>query len=108
MTVSHRYNFRIIALTHFSNLDKREGERIFYEGKFRKKAVGPLLISSKSPKIIGAFALVNGGGGGNRTRVREPSGRASTYIACVLISLFQSPAGRISEELAYEVSPLIL
>jgi len=63
-------------------------------------------FKKKSPKTIGAFALINGGGGGNRTRVREPSGRASTYIACVLNSLFQSPAGRIPEELAYEVSPL--
>ena len=27
--------------------------------------------------------LKNGGGGGNRTRVRKPSDRPSTYIACI-------------------------
>jgi hypothetical protein len=63
-------------------------------------------VKKKSPLVSRAFLFKNGGGGGNRTRVREPSGRASTYIACVLNSLFQSPAGRIPEELAYEVSPL--
>ncbi len=48
----------------------------------------------------------NGGGGGNRTRVREPSNRAPTYLACVFDSSFQTPTGRISEGLAYEGSPL--
>jgi len=49
-----------------------------------------------------------GGGGGNRTRVREPSDRASTYISCVLNSPFQPPTGRIPEGLAYEDSLLTL
>jgi len=48
----------------------------------------------------------NGGGGGNRTRVREPFGRASTYIAYILNSPLRTPTGRIPERLSYEVSPL--
>jgi len=64
------------------------------------------LTKRQRPNIIGAFALVIGGGGGNRTRVREPSDRASTCLARVLNSPFQSPAGRIPEGLAYGDSPL--
>ncbi len=47
-----------------------------------------------------------GGGGGNRTRVRKPSDRASTYIACNLNSPCGPPTGRIPERLSYEVSLL--
>jgi len=56
----------------------------------------------------GVVHFKNGGGGGNRTRVREPSDKASTYIAYVLNSPFQTPTGRIPERLAYEDSPLTL
>jgi hypothetical protein len=62
----------------------------------------------KALEFTRAFPKVNGGGGGNRTRVREPSDRTSTYIACDLISFSSTPAGGILEELAHESSSLIL
>jgi len=62
----------------------------------------------KKPQNYGAFSFKIGGGGGNRTRVRKPSDRTSTYIACVLNSPFQTPTGRISEGLSYGDSPLTL
>ena len=66
-------------------------------------------MARRSYLDLQAIQKINfGGGGGNRTRVREPSGRASTYIACVLNSSFQTPAGRIPEGLAYRDSLLIL
>jgi len=76
-----------------------------------------LLVKLKSSEIIGAlrerssslrnFLLRNfGGGGGNRTRVRKPSDRTSTYIACILNSPLRTPTGRIPERLSYKVSPL--
>jgi len=62
----------------------------------------------KAPEFTGASKIQYGGGGGNRTRVREPSDKASTYIAYVLNSPLQTPTGRIPEELAYGDSPLTL
>ncbi len=57
----------------------------------------------KAPEITGASLLQIGGGGGNRTRVREPFGRASTYIFCDLISSLRTPTGRIPKGPAYKI-----
>ena len=59
------------------------------------------MAPARHTSLLSRFEAKYGGGGGNRTRVREPSDRASTYIACELDSPFQAPAGKIPEELAY-------
>ena len=58
-------------------------------------------VKNKRPRNYRAFYFQIGGGGGNRTRVREPFGRASTYIACILNSPLGTPTGRIPERLSY-------
>ena len=60
----------------------------------------------KKPSKQRAFSWKFGGGGGNRTRVRKPSDRTSTYIACILDLPLEPPTGRIPKRLSYEVSPL--
>ncbi len=65
-----------------------------------------LIATARQTSLLSKFEAKSGGGGGNRTRVREPSDRASTYIACVLNSPLRPPTGRIPKRLSYKVSPL--
>ena len=74
--------------------------------ELEKEILSPPKI--KAPEMIRAFKIENGGGGGNRTRVRKPSDRTSTYIACILNSPLRTPTGRIPEGLAYCDSLLTL
>ena len=72
--------------------------------KFRRRTFGERKIKevkTKKPLYFKGFLFQIGGGGGNRTRVREPSDRTSTYIACILSSSFRAPTGRIPERLSY-------
>jgi len=67
----------------------------------RNDEADPRKCDAWFPVLGGPFPIENGGGGGNRTRVREPFGRASTYIACILNSPLRTPTGRIPERLSY-------
>jgi hypothetical protein len=67
------------------------------ETRGKRKPVTP----ENDPRETG-LSFLNGGDGGNRTRVRKPSTGSSTYLAVLFNLIWQPPTGRLlTDELPY-------
>ena len=68
------------------------------ETRGKRKPVTP----ENDPRETG-LSFLNGGGGGNRTRVRKPSAAVSTCVALDLNSRRFAPSGRIAPRYPVEI-----